>query len=213
MLGVWVQACEGAVLDGRRVRPNRRSRGATGARPGRGGGRPLPAAERAGECGRAHRPTDAVRPPHSGTTRKAAAALKLVRTAPGGEAPLLGPWRTSPSPTPGPLPPDGVHAGGGTGRSTPFPQLPAHGAPRRVCPTPRPPHHQPHNKPQHEPTTAHPDRTTPTPQPAYTEKLTGSAPLGKAQPCPPRHRSAFPGPADGIGAGNQALGQVNNLPQ
>ena len=47
----------------------------------------------------------------------------------------MGPWRTSPSPTPGPLPPDGGDVGEGPGRFTPFPELPAHGAPRRVSPT------------------------------------------------------------------------------
>ena len=47
----------------------------------------------------------------------------------------MGPWRTSPSPTPGPLPPDGGDVGEGPGRFTPFPELPAHGAPRRASPT------------------------------------------------------------------------------
>ena len=135
--------------------------GATGAwrgAPDRRGGRLPPRSGARGGTRRAHRPSrsdrghlapvhgpwacagntgpllHAVRP-LQGTTRRAAAAPKRTRTTAGRGGGPPGPWRTSPSPTPRPLPPDGDDAGGGPGRSTPFPEPPAHGAPRRAFPT------------------------------------------------------------------------------
>ena len=114
-------------------------------------------AERAGERGRAHRPSRSDPWPPGPSPWSRPARVPPVRSSmrfvpykgprggppllPGAPAPRwarrrpLGPWRTSPSPTPGPLPPDGGDVGEGQGRFTPFPELPAHGAPRRASPT------------------------------------------------------------------------------
>ena len=155
VLGIWVQADEGASFWAHVcAEPARQGRA---GRADRRGGTSRLGAERAGECDGLTGLPEATRGHLAPVRGPDLRGYHLIRSSmrfvphkgprggppllPGAPAPRwarrrpLGPWRTSPSPTPGPLPPDGGDVGEGPGRFTPFPELPAHGAPRRVSPT------------------------------------------------------------------------------
>ena len=156
--GIWVQdAVREPSLTGTAC--NRT--GATGARqgaPDRRGGTSRLGAERAGERGRAHRPSRSdpwppgpspwpmgLRGYHlirssmrfrspQGTTRRAAAAPRRTRTALGEKA-ALGALEDFAESDPGPATPRRWRRGRGPRPVHAVPGLPAHGAPRRVSPT------------------------------------------------------------------------------
>ena len=145
--GIWVQADEGASLTGAACAPNCPT-GAWRGAPDRRGGTSRLGAERAGECDGLTGLPEATRGHLAPVRGPDLRGYHLIRSSmrfvpykgprggppllPGAPAPRwarrrpLGPWRTSPSPTPGPLPPDGGDVGEGPGRFTPFPELPAH---------------------------------------------------------------------------------------
>ena len=155
VLGIWVQADEGASLTGAACAPNCPT-GAWRGAPDRRGGTSRLGAERAGECDGLTGLPEATRGHLAPVRGPDLRGYHLIRSSmrfvpykgprggppllPGAPAPRwarrrpLGPWRTSPSPTPGPLPPDGGDVGEGPGRSTPFLDFPPTG--RRVVPPP-----------------------------------------------------------------------------